>query len=161
MALPASVLAKVEMSPVEDLLLALLRDELPDVPIKTLISKDPQLPFVLVRGTGAWGEWDGDPRFLDASSVSIQVFVEGLNADEDAALLSEAIRVVLRDSINKVVPNRGHLVSARMMDRAKRASDWATSTGPVQYADLPAGTTRFESTFAVVIRKPANKPFPA
>lgn len=161
--LDPEVLALVEMSPVEDLLLALLRSRLPSVDVNTRVktNQTQSLPFVLVRSTGSWGDWGGDPRFLDASSVEIHAFCEGINADEDANLLSEAVRVILRDSLNVVVPGRGHLIHVEMLDRPRRTPDWATSTGPVQYADLPTGVERWEATYRVAIRKPASKPFPA
>lgn len=157
--LPASVLALVEMSPVEDLLLSLLRDGIPEVPINTLVKAEQTFPFVQVRSTGSWGDWSGDPRFLDASTVEIYALCDGINADSDANLLAEAVRVVLRDSVNKVVPGKGHIVTHEMSDRPKRSSDWASTAGDVQYAELPAGVQRWESTHRVVIRKPATKPF--
>jgi hypothetical protein len=154
------VLALVEMSPVEDLMLVLLRAAMPDMQVKSLISADQDFPLVLVRSSGAWGEWDGDPRFLDAAIVTIHTLCSGPNADEDAALLAEATRVVIRDSANVVVPQRGHITKADMIDRPRRVTDWATATGPVQYADLPTGVSRYETQFRVEIRKPRIKPFP-
>jgi len=150
----------VEMSPVEDLLLALLRSKIPaSTPVQSRIQQEQTFPFVLVRSVGAWGSWDGDPRFLDSSVIEIHTFAEGINAEEDANLLAEAVRVSLRDSVNIPVPNRGHIVKVEMLDRPRRTPDWATSMGPVQYADLPGGVERWETSYRVVIRKPATKPF--
>jgi len=157
--LPASILAKVEMSPIEDLLLGLLPTPLAGVSVQTKIEDDQTFPFVLVRSTGSWGSWHGDERFLDAAQVSIQTFADGINADEDAANLAEAVRVTLRDSRNIVVPNRGHMVSCEMTSRPRRVPDWATSTGPVQYADLPTGVYRYETVYHMVIRRSSTKPF--
>lgn len=157
--LSPEVLALVEMSPVEDLLLALLPQKLPGVHVNSLIADDQPFPLVLIRNNGQWGEWGGDPRFLDASQVNIHVFCEGVNGDEDAALLSEAVRVVLRDSVNVVIPGRGHITKAQMVQRPRRVTDWATASGPVQYADLPSGVWRYETVFNVEIRKPTSKPF--
>lgn len=157
--LPASILAKVEMSPVEDLLLGLLPQQLEGIRVQTKIEDDQTFPFILVRSTGSWGNWHGDERFLDAAEVHVQTFADGINADEDAANLAEAVRVTLRDSRNIVVPRRGHLVSCEMTSRPRRAPDWATATGPVQYADLPTGVYRYETQYHVVIRKPDTKPF--
>lgn len=157
--LPASILSKVEMSPVEDLLLALLRDNLPDVQIKTRIADDQTFPAVLVRSAGSWGTWAGDERFLDAAQVEIHTYADGPNSEEDAANLAEAVRVTLRDSKNVVVPRRGHIVVCEMTSRPQRRADWATATGPVQYADLPTGVTRYETTYHIIIKKPAIKPF--
>jgi hypothetical protein len=153
------VLALVEMSPVEDLLLHLLRDKLTGVQVNSLIADDQTFPLVVVRNTGAWGDWGGDERFLDAGSVVVHTFAEGLNADSDAALLAEAVRVTLRDSVNAVVPGRGYISKQKMLSRPRRVTDWATATGPVQYADLPTGVTRYETTYEIEIRKPAAKPY--
>jgi hypothetical protein len=147
------------MSPIEDLALALLRDRLA-VQVGSLIKPNQDFPFVLVRSSGAWGEWDGDPRFLDAGVLTIHTFCDGPNADEDAGLLAEAVRVVLRDSVNVVLPMRGHITKVVMTDRPRRVTDWATATGPVQYADLPVGVFRYETQYRVEIRKPSVKPFP-
>lgn len=157
--LPPSILAKVEMSPVEDLLLGLLPRELAGINVTTFIEEDQKFPFVLIRSAGSWGNWAGDPRFLDAAAITVATFCRGENADEDAALLAEAVRVTLRDSKNKVVPGRGHIVTVEMTERPRRVTDWATSAGPVQFADLPNDVMRWENTYHVIIRKPARKPF--
>lgn len=157
--LKPSVLRLIEMSPVEDLLLDILRAGLPEVSVQTLIRNRQTFPFVLLRSTGSWGSWQGDERFIDSSSIEISAFCTGINADSDANLLSEAVRVVLRDSKNKVIPGKGHLISIEMLDRPSRSPDWATSVGPVQYADLPTGVERWEATYRVTIRKSASKPY--
>lgn len=157
--LDPEVLSLVEMSPVEDLLLALLRSKITTIPIGTKYEMHQQFPFILVRSTGAWGDWSGDPRFLDASGMEVHALCDGLNADEDANKVSEAIRVILRDSRNVVVPGYGHIVSIQMIDRPHRSPDWGTSQGPVQYADLPSGVERWQTTYRLTIRKPAIKPF--
>lgn len=157
--LPADVLGFIEMSPVEDLLLALLRAALPDLSIQTLIEPKQTFPFVLIRSDGSWGQWEGDERFIDSSTIEVHAFCHGINADSDANLLSEALRVILRDSKNKVVPGKGYLISVEMLDRPSRSPDWATSVGPVQYADLPTGVERWQTTYKVTIRKPATKPY--
>jgi hypothetical protein len=154
-----SALNLIEMSPVEDLLLHLFREALPDIKVQTLVEDKQKFPFILLRSSGSWGSWEGDERFIDSSTIEIHAFCEGINADVDANLLSEAARVILRDSKNKVVPGKGYLISVEMLDRPKRSPDWQASVGPVQYADLPTGVERWESVYRVTIRKPANKPF--
>lgn len=148
------------MSPVEDLLLDLLPSKLPGIQVKSLIADEQTFPLVLARRSGNFGNWAGDPRFLDAAQVTIHTFAEGVNADEDAGLLAEAVRVVLRDSVNVVVPNRGHIVNVTMSSAPRRVTDWATATGPVQYADLPTGVWRYETIYQVAIKKPPKRPFP-
>lgn len=157
--LPQSVLNLIEMTPTEDLILALLRDAIPDVQVNSLIAADQRLPFILVRRAGDWGEWEGDPRFLDAGQIDIHTYAAGLHSNEDAALLAEAVRVVLRDSLNKVVPKYGYLTYVRMVESPTRAPDWTTSVGPVQYADLPAGTTRYHTKYEVEARRPSVNPY--
>lgn len=157
--MPQSVLDLIEMSPVEDLLLGLLPSKLPDVKFNTLIEPEQAFPFVLIRCGGSWGNWAGDQRFLDAAQVEVHTFAVGVNADEDAAKLAEAIRVILRDSVNVVVPQRGHITDIQMTSRPTRVTDWSTSSGPVQYANLPSGVYRYQTEYHLIIRKPSSKPF--
>lgn len=156
--LPDSVLAVVHLKPIEHIVLAALRDKYPDLKIGTLIADDQDFPFMLARRDGDWGAWDGDPRFLDAGQISVQTFAEGIEADTDACQLGEAAHIALRSSINQVFPGLGHITKARMLAAPHRKSDWATSTGPVQYADLPAGVVRYETTFFVEFKKPTSTP---
>lgn len=153
--LPPEVTSMVEFSPLEDLVLALLRAELPiTVKVQSLIEDEQEFPFVLVRRTPDWGWPGGDERFLDSGNLTVSVLAEGLEADADCAALSEAVRVILRDSLNKVVPGLGHIVGITRLQTPRRVSDWATSTGPVQYASLPTGVTRYESVYRLSIRAP-------
>ena len=160
--LPAEIKALAELRPVEDLMLAIFRDGLPGVQVKTLISADQTFPLVLIRRTPGFGEWGGDTRFTDSAQISVQTFCEDPNGDEDAAILAEACRVVLRDAwfSQRVVPGRGHLTHVQMTSAPRRVTDWATASGPVQYADLPTGVWRYETVYQVDIRKPRTRPFP-
>ncbi|MFF3249735.1 hypothetical protein ACFYWP_01725 [Actinacidiphila glaucinigra] len=160
--LPPEIKALAELSPVEDLLLAILRDGLPGIKVQSLIAKDQAFPLVLARRDPSFGNWAGDTRFLDAARVTVHVFCQDPDGDEDAAILSEAVRVVLRDAWlrQKVIPGRGHITRVDLSSAPRRASDWATATGPVQYADLPTGVYRYEATYDIEIRKPRSRPFP-
>jgi hypothetical protein len=160
--LPPEIKALAELSPVEDLMLAILRDGLPGIEVKSLIAKDQTFPLVLVRRDPSFGNWTGDTRFLDAARVAVHVFCQDPDGDEDAAILSEAVRVVIRDAWlgQKVVPGRGHITRADLASAPRRVSDWATATGPVQYADLPTGVWRYEASYDIEIRKPRNRPYP-
>ena len=156
--LPTSVTDKVLLHPTEDLLLAVLREGLPGVPIFTLIPMDVGAMqfFVTIRRVPTMGNWRGDPRFMDHITASVQIFTKDPNADEKAALIGEAIRVTLFEAAReqKVYPFLGHLKSARMDEGPSRQTDWASTTGPVQYADLPAGFARYQATFSVRTRRP-------
>lgn len=158
--IPEPVLSKVEMSPAEDLFLYLLRDALPDIDVRTLYGDDQTFPVVLARSEGSFGNWRGDARFIDTVQLGIDVLCDGIDSDQECAWLSEAVRVALRDSVNKVTPY-GWLTHIDMTARPRRTPDWATSVGPVQYADLPTGVTRYESTYNAAIRRPRTRPFPA
>lgn len=161
--IPASIKALAELSPVEDLIIALLRPGLAGIPVQTLINDNQAFPLVLVRRGDNFGNWGGDLRgFMDDAELIIHAFAEDPDGDEDAAILAEAVRVVLRDAwlSNTVIPGRGHLTGMKMTSPPRRVSDWATSTGPVQYADLPTGVHRYEIRFEVAIRKPRIQPFP-
>lgn len=154
--LPESVLAAVDIKPIEKIALAALRDKYPDLKIGTLIADNQTFPFMLLRRDGDWGDWDGDPRFLDAGQLSVQTFASGIEADTDAGQLGWAALVGLRESVNQVFPGLGHITKARMLGAPHRMSDWASSTGPVQFADLPAGVVRYETTFFVEFKKPTS-----
>jgi hypothetical protein len=149
------VLSRLELSPIEDVMLAVLREDFPDMPVVSLIPKAPTFPFLLVRKSRGMGEWAGDPRFTDACAIEVQVFTQDPDGDEAGALVSEAVRVALRDAwlSHRRVPGRGSIIEIRMTDEPRRVTDWATAAGPVQYADLPAGVWRYETTYSVSIRR--------
>ena len=156
--LPPIVRALAELSPVEDILLYVLRRGLPGVAVQSLIADDQGWPLVLVRRLASFGEWQGDERFIDQADIAVQAFAEDPDGDSDAALLAEAVRVVLRNAwvASTIVPGRGHITKITMTSAPRRAADFATATGPVQYADLPTGVTRYESQYRVSIRKAAT-----
>lgn len=160
--LPASVKAMAEFAPVEDVLLPILRARIPDVAIHSLYKDDQDFPVVVVRRVNPIQGWPGDPRFVDVAIIDIECLCEGPDADQDAALLAEAVRVSLRDAWleQDVVPSRGGISFTKQIIPAHKVPDWATSVGPVQYADLPAGVVRYESSFRIDIRKPKQRPFP-
>jgi hypothetical protein len=164
MALPSSVTDLVENHPFEDVLLPILRAGLPDVEFVTLIPEEgmnawlegQSKPFVLVRRHPEQGFWRGDGKFTDGGSFILHAYTEDPNGDEDGALLSEACRVVLRNAwLNKVmVSGLGGIAHIRMLEPPRRTSDWATASGPVQYADLPTGMWRYETIYRLVVRRP-------
>ncbi len=58
------------------------------------------------------------------------------------------------------MPGRGHLTRVQMTSAPRRVTDWATATGPVQYADLPTGVWRYETQYRIGIRKPHTTRLP-
>ena len=154
--LPASVLTKADFSPIEDIALAILREELPDVPIFSLIPEETPDFFVLTRRRSALGNWDGDPRFTDVGQVDIHIFTRDPDGDEKGAVLGEAVRVAFRNAWldHRSVPGRGSVIRIIQTSDPARKTDWATASGPVQYADLPTGYWRYESSYEFRVRKP-------
>lgn len=154
--LPQSVLDLVEYSPAEDVLLAILREDLPDVPFVSLIPDDPPPFFVLLRRHPGLAKWRGDPRFTDTARFYVHTFTRDPDGDEKGAVISEAIRVVLRNAwlSHKNLPGLGSVISIEMQSEPTRKTDWASSVGPVQFADLPTGLTRYESMYSIEVRKP-------
>lgn len=147
----------VEMHPVEDLLLPLLRTGLTNVNVySTIPDEEDPFPFVIVRRDFSQMHWRGDMHFIDSAYVAIDTFTQDPDGDEQGAVLSEACRIVLRDAwLNQtVVPGLGHLTHVQLINEPRRVSDWATSTGPVQYADLPNGVWRYETVYRIKIRRP-------
>lgn len=154
--LPQSVLDLVELSPIEDILIAVLREGLPDVPVLTLIPETLTYPMVHVRRMHSLGDWAGDPRFTDSARFLIYTFTEDPNGDENGALLQEAVRVVLRNAWldHKNVAGLGSIIKIKLLSEPVRRPDFAPAQGPVQFADLPTGIWRYESNYSVAIRKP-------
>ena len=160
--LPASVVAAVELTPVEDFMLTLLRDLHPDLLFYSWIPFDMTSgwlatePFVLVRREPSMSQMSFDERFIDLANVSIQVFVRDPEADLKGALISEAIRSSLHKEVRwpTYYPGLGSLSSVHRAEEAIRKTDWASGTGPVQFADLPTGFVRYEAVYRVQIRRP-------
>lgn len=160
--IPPDIAAMAEFATVEDLVLTILREKMPGVQINSQIEDDQEFPFILVRRSSTMGVYDGDPRFTDSAQLMVHAFCPDPNGDRDAAILSEVVRVVLRDAAieRKVYPGLGYLTRAELASAPRRSPDWATSSGPVQYADLPTGTWRYEARYEVEIRRPAARPYP-
>jgi len=156
--LPDSVRALARFIPPEDILLPLLREQIPDIPIYSLIppAANP-FPMLVVRVSHSSAAWRGDARFLNVSAIAVHAFTEGPSSDQDGAILSEAVRVAMLNIARerRVLPGLGHVAEAVLTSPPRRVGDWATATGPVQYADLPSGTTRYESIYRVATRPPA------
>jgi len=160
--IPDAIKALAEMSPVEDVVLPILRNGLPGMDVNTLVAADQPFPFVLVRRGDSFGDAGGDARFVDEAVLIVHTFAPDPDGDEDAAILAEAVRVVLRDAWldQVVVPGRGHITRFRVIGTPRRAPDWVTATGPVQYADLPTGIHRYETRYELEIRRPSQPPYP-
>lgn len=154
--LPAELLQLIEFPPIEDVLIELLRDQLFGIPVYTLIPEHPPFPFVMARRLGNQVvNWNGDPRFVDHARFSVQAFATDPDGDEKAALISEAIRVILRGHwlAHTTLQGLGSVAKLTMASAPTRVTDWATSTGPVQYADLPTDVWRYETQYNLWFRR--------
>lgn len=157
--LPASVTDLAEMTPMEDIALRVLREAMPDVSIQSLIEfdqTDMDRFFIVVRRIPSWGIWSGDDRFIDAGGLAVHVFAQDPDADEVGAIVSEAARVALRNSARDRdwYEDIGGLLKVQLVEEPVRRTDWATSSGPVQFADLPAGYQRYEARYSLWVRLP-------
>lgn len=157
MALPASVAALIENPSVTDIALHILRTALPDVTVVSEIPMDTTFPLVLIRRGQRFSAPRGNERGLASTVVDVNVFTSGLEGDAEAEAISEAIRVAMRDAwANRLAlaEGLGSLVRIWPEMAPSRSSDWATASGPVQYADLPAGAWRWESAYRITYRPP-------
>lgn len=158
--LPDGILQMAEMMPMEDLLLALFRRGLPQLEVHTLIPPSDYLdfPFVLARRAAPVGAWRGDPRFIDRGRVVLSVFAEDPDGENKGILISEAIRIMFRTAWLEHwhFPGLGSIVEIKMYQEPNRVADWATATGPVQFADLPGNVWRTESSYEFIVRRPVK-----
>ncbi len=151
-----------QFAPVEDLLLELLwplEDEIPGLTIRSLIPEGVECPFVLVRREpGAYSSASfglaGDDRYLQRAVVKVNTFTDDPDGDAKGALLQDVIRRRLSACWRRqiTVPGMGSIARIQTSAPAQRVSDWATSTGVVQYANLPKGAHRYEATYGLVVR---------
>lgn len=155
--LPAALLERRQLTPAAEIFQAILREALDPIPVNITIPADPVIPFVLVRRLSGLGNWDGDSRgLIDVARMAIHVYTDGINGEAAAEALSE----IIRDELHRAWmnhwkdPELGTLVKIKMKEEPTRASDWATSSGPVQYADLPSGAWRYETRYEARIKPP-------
>lgn len=145
------------------LVMAVFRDffEGQAIHIGTLFVEGIDTPAIIARrerrsGNGERGS--GDDRFMEPAIVSINTLTSGLEAETEGEELQEMCRIALRQAQleQKVYPGVGHISKIENSTAASRVSDWATSTGIVQYATLPKGVIRMESVFRLLIRPPVS-----
>lgn len=145
----------------EELVLGILREFFKGkgVHVGTLYSPGLEPPVVMVRRerrSGAVGLSDYDDRYVQSSIVSINTITSGVDADELCEELQEACRLAIRQAQQDqtVVPGCGHISLIKSSIMPSRVSDWATSTGVVQYAALPKGWVRYEAVYLLIVRPP-------
>lgn len=165
--LPESARLLAEHVPAEDLALDILRKSMPDIEVVSQIRHDQTFPVILVRRLPTFIAFIADERFIASVDIAVHVFAQDPDGDRDAAIISEAARVALRNAwLNwqgtgepYCNPEIGSVTYFEVLAPARRAADWATASGPVQYADLPSGVWRYEARYRVVVRKPRSQPY--
>ena len=145
--------------PPEEIMLNLFRGRFDGILVQSLIpNAESPYPLIVSRGSASLMHWRGSADGqLDSAYVRVDVFARGLDADDDAAWISEAVRKTIADVARRQEPiptRKGnvYLSRPRLLIRGRREADWATAAGPVQYADLPADVVRYESTFRMFFR---------
>lgn len=145
--------------PVEDLLLGILRPFFwgKDVLVAESFYNDMSLPAVIPlhsRRSGNVGYQNKDQAFTESCIIEVNTICEGPEAKTQNAELQEACKHALfhawRDQV--VVPGVGCINTIQAGSKATEQSDWATNTGVVQYATLPAGAVRYESIYKLLLR---------
>lgn len=131
------------------------------IQIGTLFVEGMATPAIIARRERRSGNGEArasDDRFLEPAVVSINTLTSGLEAESDGAALQEMCRIALRQAQQRQLtfPGLGHISAIENSTAASRVSDWATSTGVVQYATLPKGVVRYESVFRLLIRPPVT-----
>ena len=146
---------------VDDLLLGIFRPffDGQDVHVGTLFSSAIEPPLVIVRRerrSGTASVDSDDDRFIQPAIVSVNTITSGPDADMLGEQLQEACRIAIREAQQNqiVVPGGGSISAITNSIEPSRVSDWATSTGVVQYAALPKGWVRYESVYRLLIRPP-------
>lgn len=145
----------------DELMLGILRPFFAgeDVYIGSLYASGLEPPVIIVRRerrSGAQAAHVDDDRHIQAALVSIQTITAGVDADELGEELQEACRIAIRQAVinQTVVPGAGHITRIDNAILPSRVSDWATSTGVVQYSSLPKGWVRYESVYRLIISPP-------
>lgn len=145
----------------EDLILGYLKPlegVVPNLKVGTWIAEDQTFPFVKVRvenAAQASGSFGGrEVRWLRRAVFTVETFTQDPDGDYAGSRLQDIVvrRMLSAFVKQEVVPGVGHMGDFVILDPPHRASDWATSTGIVQYASLPQGVHRYESAFLIAHR---------
>lgn len=154
---------------VEDLVIGLLRPYFtrlqeaggPEVHVYTSYQEDMRTPGILclnTRRTGIEAYSTNDDNWVRSVVLEVNTFADGAEAERDAADLQEVVRHIFMDAQRRqvVIPNVGVLNKVTSPVMATQHTDWATASGPVQYAKLPHGITRYEGRYRLLMRPSAT-----
>lgn len=131
----------------------------PFVQVTSSYEQAMQTPVVLAintRRTGLDAYGNRDEMWLRSAIMEINVVTDGVDAETDAIQIHESVKqaLVIAWRNQTYYPNLGILNTLSSPLTATRQTDWATSTGPVQYSKLPEGTVRYEARYKMIIRPP-------
>lgn len=146
---------------VDDLMLGIFKQffEGKGVYVGSLFASALEPPVVIVRRerrSGTASIDSDDDRYIQPAIISVNTITDGPDADQLGEELQEACRIAIREAQQNqiVIPGAGSISAITNAIEPARVSDWATSTGVVQYAALPKGQTRYESVYRLLIRPP-------
>lgn len=146
---------------VDDLMVAVFKDFFTgqEIHIGTLFSSALTPPIIIVRRERRSGQASidsEDDRFIQPAIVSVNTITSGPDADQLGEELQEACRIAIREAQQNqvMIPGSGSISAITNSIEPSRVSDWATSTGVVQFASLPKGWSRYESVYRFLIRPP-------
>jgi hypothetical protein len=156
--------------PVEDILLNVLRDYFADkdVHIYAKYKEGIELPAIIplnANRSGAIAYQTPEDPWVRSAMIEMNTIASGPERDVICAQLQEAARHALYEAwfAQKSYPGLGVLNKISNSAYARPESDWATSSHAVQYAKLPNGASRYESTYRILVRPPRsstyNNPF--
>jgi hypothetical protein len=145
--------------PVEDLMLGILRPFFEDkgVLVAEAFYEGMTLPAVIPlhsRRSGNVGFQNKDQAFTEPALIEMNTICEGPEAKRENAELQEAVKHALFLAWRRqiVVPGVGVINRIQAGSKATEQSDWATSTGVVQYSTLPASAIRYEAIYKLLLR---------
>lgn len=129
----------------------------PYVQIASSYQQNMQTPLVLAintRRTGLDAYGNNDEMFMRSAIMEINTVTDGIDAETDGIQIHESVKQALVTARLKQThyPGLGILNDVSSPLTATRQTDWATSTGPVQYSKLPEGAVRYEARYKMIIR---------
>lgn len=131
----------------------------PYVQVVSSYQPSMQTPLVLAintRRTGLDAYGNNDEMFLRSAIMEINTITDGPDAETDGIQIQESVKQALMIAQQRQVhyPTLGILNRVSSPLTATRQTDWATSTGPVQYSKLPEGAVRYEARYKFIVRPP-------
>lgn len=132
-----------------------------NVHVYTTFQENMQTPCIIARRdrkSGTMALATRDDRFMQSAIIMVSTITDGPDADEMGEELAEMCRYALRQAqqLQVSIPGCGSIAVLQESIHPSKVSDWQTSTSVVQYASLPKNAVRYESTFRILVRPPAQ-----